>query len=152
MNPERVGLYAIHLLFAGLWSGSVLFVTAAVLPAARDGKINAEPLSWVTGRLQTISRLSAVLLLLTGLRMAMLEGYTSSESLFGTTNGLLVVAMIVLWLVLMGLVEVGASRLTDGTSQKKVRSPARDARPFFLAASLAAVLLLVNAGAITGGF
>lgn len=151
MGAESAGLYAIHLLFAGLWAGSVLFVTTAVLPAAAAGDLNATPLSSITGRLKTVSRVSAVFLLLTGLRMAMLGNYTDTDVLLGSTSGYLVVTMVVLWAVLMGLVEVGASRLTDGTNKKKVRAPAKAARPFFLAASGAAVLLLLTAGALAGG-
>lgn len=151
MSAESAGLYAIHLLFAGLWTGSVLFVTAAVLPVAGQGDLNATPLSALTGKLKLFSRVSAVLLLLTGLRMAMLGNYTSTDTLLGTTNGLLVVTMIVLWFVLMGLVEVGSSKLTDGTSKKKVRSPAKNAKPFFYGASAVAVLLLLNSGVLAGG-
>ncbi|MEF8882413.1 MAG: transporter [Halapricum sp.] len=152
MGVEESGLYAIHVLFAGIWTGSVVFVTWAVLPAARDGNLNAEPLSAITGRLRSLSRISALLLALTGVRMAMVlpHEYTSTDVLFGTNRGYLLVAMIGFWLVLMGLIEVGASRLADGTSQRKVREPARNARPFFLGATLVAVLLLVDAGLLLG--
>jgi uncharacterized membrane protein len=150
MGAEEAGLYAIHLLAAGVWTGSVVFVTLAILPAARDGNLNAAPLELVTGRLRWISRISAVVLLLTGLRMAMTGGYLSTDVLLGTTSGYLLVAMVVLWFVLMALVEVGSGKLADGTNRKKVREPARQARPFFLAGSLVAVLLLVDAGLITG--
>lgn len=148
MDPEAASLYAIHIVFAGLWTGSVAFLAWAVVPAAIDGSLNAEPLSALTDRFKLLSRASAIVLPLTGLRMAMIAPfeYTSPDLLFGTTQGYLLVGMITLWLVLMGLVEVGASKLLDGTSQQKVREPARNARPFFLAASVVAVLLLIDAG------
>ena len=152
MSAERAGLYAIHLLFAGLWAGGIVFVTVAVLPLAREGDLNASPLSAITGKLKLVSRVSVVLLLLTGLRMAMLGNYTDTDVLFGGLQGWLVVTMIVLWFVMMGLVEVGGSKLTEGTSQKKVREPAREARPFFLAASVVAVTLLVIGGVLSTGF
>jgi len=150
MGAEAAGLYAIHLLAAGVWTGSVVFVTWAILPPAYDGTLDAAPLELVTGRLQWISRLSAVVLLLTGLRMAMTGGYWSTDVLLNTTTGYLLVAMVVLWFVLMGLVEVGSSKLVAGSARKKVREPAREARPFFLAGTLVALLLLLDAGVITG--
>ena len=151
MSAESAGLYAIHLLFAGLWTGSVLFVTWAILPLAGNGDLNATPLESVAGKLKLVSRVSAVLLLLTGLRMAMLGNYTSTDVLFGTTNGYLVVTMVVLWFVLMGLLEVGAGKLTDGTGKKKVREPAKEAKPFLYGASVVALLLLLNSGVLAGG-
>lgn len=150
MGAEEAGLYAIHLLAAGLWTGGVVFVTWAILPMAREGNINAAPLSAMTGKLQWLSRISAIVLLATGLRMAMTGGYLSTDVLLGSTAGYLLVAMIVLWFVLMGLVEVGSARLSGGTGRDKVREPARNARPFFLGASVVAVLLLIDAGLITG--
>ena len=151
MSVELASLYAIHLVFAGLWAGAVVFVTWGILPLARDGTLDAAPLESITGRLKLLSRISAVILPLTGIRMAMLLSYTETAILFETTRGHLLIGMIVLWLVLMGLVEVGASKLTSGTTQQKVREPAREARPFLLASTAVAVLLLIDAGAISGG-
>ncbi|MFB6309288.1 MAG: transporter [Haloarculaceae archaeon] len=141
-------IYAIHVSFAALWTGAVLFVTAGVLPTALDGQINATPMKTVTGRLKLVSRASALLLLITGGHLAATR-YGGGE-LTGTTKGYLVIAMVVLWFLLAGLVEVGASKLSDGFDQNKVRSPAHEARPFLLAASAVAVLLLVDAGLILG--
>ncbi len=144
MSAIDTVVYAAHLLFAGLWSGSVLFVAYAVLPAARDGEVSADLLGRLTGKLTTVSRTSALLLLLTGGHMAGTQ-YTA-QSLFGTFPGYNVLAMVVLWFLLAGFVEVGTSRLSDGTGRDKVREPAAAARPFVLAASATALLLLVNAG------
>ena len=144
MSAVNALSYAIHLLFAGLWTGSVLFVSYAVLPAATDGRLNAGPLSDVAGKLATVSRASALLLLVTGAHLGVIR-YTVG-SLTGSVSGYLVVAMIVLWLALAGLVEVGTSRLTDGAERNKVREPARTARPLLLGASLVSVLLLVDSG------
>lgn len=148
MNAALAGVYAVHLLFAGLWTGSVLFVTYAVLPTAHDGDAEPGPLLRMTGKLTTISRASALLLLLTGLHLAATQyGF---GALLESVRGYLVVAMVVLWFALAGLVEVGASRLRDGFEANKVRTPARNARPLFLAASVVAVLLLVDAGLLLG--
>lgn len=147
MEPIEVGSWVVHTLFAGLWTGSVLFLTLAVLPLARDGRLNAAPLSSIAGRLKTVSRASALLLFATGSHMAAVRH--TGESLVETQGGWLVLSMLVLWFFLAGVVEVGAKRLTDGTERDKVREPARNARPFFLVGSLLAVLLLVNAGLLS---
>jgi len=147
MEPVEVTAYAVHSLFAGLWTGSVLFVSLGVLPLARDGELNAAPLSSVAGTLRTVSRASAVVLLLTGGHMAAVRH--TGESLFGTQGGYLVVAMVALWFGLMATVEVGTSRLTAGTERDKVREPARRARRLFQAASLLSVLLLIDAGLLS---
>jgi hypothetical protein len=67
-------------------------------------------------------------------------------SLFGSTRGYFVLTMV----ALSGLVEVGTSKLAEGTNQQKVRQPAAEARPFLLGASAVAVLLLVDAGLLLG--
>ena len=148
MGFVEAAVYGVHLLFAGLWSGSVLFVTLGVLPTAVDGDVNAAPMVTVTSRLTQVSRASALLLLLTGGHLA--TTFYTGTSLLNTTRGNLVLVMVALWFVLAALVEIGASKLSDGFAEKKVRTPARNARPFFLAASLVAVLLLLDAGALLG--
>ncbi|MBV0922851.1 transporter [Halomicroarcula limicola] len=148
MTAVDAAMYATHLVFAGLWAGSVLFTTYAVLPTAMNGDARPAPLSAMTGKLQTVSRASALLLLLTGGYLAQ-ANYTVG-SLTGSGRGHLVIAMVVLWFTLAALVEVGSAKLSDGFDRQKVREPAREARPFLLGASLVAVLLLVDAGAILG--
>ena len=135
----------VHLLFGGLWTGSILFVTVAVLPTARDGTIDSEPLARVTSRFTTIARSSALVTLATGAYWA--SAYDVGK-LVETTEGKLVVAMVLLWIGLGALSEIGAARLADGTDKRKVRTPATEARPFFLVGSLLAVALLLDAGAL----
>lgn len=138
-----------HLLFAGLWTGSVLFAAYAVIPTAASGDINAGPLDTIVGKLTTVSRASALFLLLSGGHLAGTR-YTT-ESLFGSPRGHLVLAMVALWFVLAALVEIGASKMRDGLDEQKVRSPARDAQTLFTAAAVVALLLLVDAGLLLGG-
>jgi len=144
-------MYTLHLLFGGVWTGSVVFVTLAVLPTAMNGVANAEPLVPVVSKLRNLSRLSALVMLASGGHMAgAAAGYTF-ESLASTTRGHLVLTMVVLWFLLIGLVEVGGGKLADGFDEKKVREPAREARPFFLAATVVSLLLLLDAGLLAGG-
>lgn len=134
---------AIHLGFAGLWVGSVIFLTVAILPLTREGAFDAAPLETVTSRLQWISRASALLLFASGGHLAGTR-YTVG-SLFGSAQGYLVLAMLALWFLLALLVELGSKRLATGFAERKVRQPAREAWPYFLAASLVGVLLFVDA-------
>jgi putative copper export protein len=139
---------AIHLLFAGAWTGSVLFMTYGVLPTARAGNIDTDPFADITSRLLTLSRASAAVLFLTGAHLAATK-YTV-ETLTGTVPGYLVIVMILLWLVLAGLVEVGMSKISEGLRERKVRTPAEKGRPFLLGASIVSILLLLNAGILLG--
>ncbi|ELY84016.1 hypothetical protein [Natrinema altunense] len=137
-----------HLVFAALWAGSVCFVAAVVVPLARDGAFNrTQPLEVISGKLTSISRVSSLVLLLTGGHLAG-NGYTF-EGLVGTTNGRLVLAMVALWLLLTALVEIGVKRFETGLTGKKIREPARDALPVFRAAAVAAIALLIVAGLLS---
>ncbi|APX98037.1 CopD family protein [Natronorubrum daqingense] len=139
-----------HLVFAAIWAGSVFYVAFVILPLARDGAFNStKPLEVISSKLTTISRISALLLLLSGGHLAG-TGYTS-ESLFNTTNGQLVLAMVALWAVLAALVEIGAKRLESGLNGKKLREPAGDALSIYRAAAVVAIALLVIGGMITTG-
>ena len=137
-----------HVVFAALWAGSVCFVAAVVLPLARDGAFNTtRPLEVISGKLTTISRVSSLVLFLSGSHLA---GTTyTAERLFGSINGWLVLAMVGLWLVLTALVEIGAKRFEAGLTGKKIREPAREAMPVFWAGAVAAVGLLIVAGLLS---
>jgi len=146
MATVDTAVNAIHLLFAGLWAGSVLFVARAVVPAAREGDLDATPLRGLVDQFRTWSRVSSLVLFLTGGHLAGTR-YTA-ETLLGSTRGYLVVAMVVLWFVLTGLVEVASGRLVDGLDERKVREPARSAAPLFTAAAVAAAALLTIGGVL----
>lgn len=143
-------VYTTHMLFAGLWTGGVVLFATAVLPPAVRGDLRPEPLATLTGRLTNLSRLSALLLLLTGGHMAGIR-YTF-ESLVGSPRGHLVLTMVGSWLVLAAVVEVGGSKMREGLSEEKVRTPARKARRFYQAGAAVAVLLLVVAGLLISGY
>ena len=138
----------VHLVFAAIWAGSVFYVAFVVLPLARDGQFNTtKPLEAISGKLTTISRVSALALLLSGGHLAG-NRYTT-ETLVGDTNGQLVLLMVALWFALAALVEVGAKRLESGLNGKKLREPAANALGLYRAAAAVAVALLVVGGAIT---
>lgn len=149
MSVADAAAATIHLLSAGLWTGSVLFVAYAVLPLAVAGDLRVTSFRPLVGKLTTVSRVSALALFASGGHMAG-NGYTV-DSLFGSSRGHLVLTMVLLWFVLAALVEVGSAKLRDGLDAGKVRSPARDARRTFHAAAVVAVALLVVAGFLAGG-
>lgn len=140
--------YVIHMLFAAIWTGGVIFMTYGVIPVARAGNIDTDPFADITSRLLTLSRLSALVLFLTGGHLA--GTLYTAESLTGSTKGYLVLAMLALWLLMAGLVEVGTKKISAGLRERKVRTPAEKGRPFFLGASVAALGLLVVAGVLLG--
>ncbi|WP_136602171.1 copper resistance protein CopD [Salinigranum halophilum] len=137
-----------HLVVGALWVGSVVFFAVVVLPAARGGTLNAEPLDSMAGSLTRGSRVAAVVMFLTGGHLTGTR-YTF-ETLASTTNGNLVLVMLALWLGLTALVEVGSSRLRDGLDRKKVREPAANALGLFRGAAVAGALVFLTAGAIVG--
>jgi hypothetical protein len=132
------------MIFAAALTGSVLYVALFVNPAAVTGDIGNEAFARVTSGLTTVTRASAVVLLLTGGHQA--GTLYTFETLLGTGRGHLVVTMLVLWVAMTGLVEVAGSKLRDGLDAGKLREPAREARPFLRGAAVLAVLLLVDAG------
>lgn len=149
MSLVETGVATVHLLFAAVWTGSVVFVALAVHPLAMDGEIGPEPLSRLAGWLRHITRASAILLLLTGGHLA--ATHYSVDSLTGTTGGWLVLAMLLLWVILVALVEIATGRLVDGTGRQKIREPARKARRPLQVAAVVAVLLLVDGGLLAAG-
>ena len=138
-------MYTVHTALSALWTGSVLFVVLAVLPLAMDGDVSPDVLGRVVSTLQWVTRASALLTLLSGGYLAVTGGYTV-DRLTGTTGGYLVVAMVLLWLGLAAVVEIGSARAQRGIDERKIRQPARDARPFYLAAVALSVGLLVVSG------
>lgn len=144
MAALDTAVQVLHLATAGLWTGAVVFLPFAVLPVARRGDIRPAPLRAIVARLLTVSRASSLVLFVTGGHLA--ATFYEVESLTGTTRGHLVLGMLALWLAMTALVEVGGSRMRGGLDDEKVRTPARDARPFFLGAAACAVLVLVDAG------
>ena len=137
-------MYTIHTAFSALWAGSILFVVAAVLPLAMDGRLEPAAFGSVVSKLRWITRISALLLLATGGHLA--GTLYTAETLTGTASGYLVLLMLALWFGLAGLIEVGSAKAERGVDEKKIREPARAARPFYLLAAAFAVGLLVVSG------
>lgn len=137
-------MYTVHTAFSALWAGAVLFVVLAVLPLAMDGELSPEAFGNVVSKLQWVTRISALLLFVTGGHLA--GTLYTVDTLTGTSRGYLVLVMLALWLGLAAVVEIGSAKANRGIADRKIREPARNARPFYLAAAAFAVGLLVVAG------
>ncbi|MFB6254945.1 MAG: hypothetical protein ABEI06_10080 [Halobacteriaceae archaeon] len=117
----------IHIVFAGLWTGSVMFIALVGMP--KDGIY----------RFQWISRISAILLVLTGAHLATVR---FPENAFTTSGrGWAVIFMVILWFLLAAISEVAANRYEDGTA---------NAMPLFRVGGVIATLLLIDAGILVG--
>lgn len=150
MDLIHAVMWTIHVGFATLWTGSVLFVTLAVLPPATRGEIGSDVLDTLVGRLRWITRIAAVAFVVSGGHMAG-QLYTV-DTLTGTGRGHLVLTMIVLWLIVTGLVEAAGGKLSRGLDAGKLREPARDVKPLFYAAAALSVALVITAGLLANPF
>jgi len=134
MTAIETAVYATHVVFAGLLTGSVLFAALTVPGIAAN--VSTSVREALAGTLRNVSRASAVLLVLTGGYMLTLGGYTDSGVLTGTARGHAVLGMVVLWFLLTGVTEAAGSRIASGD----------DATPFLYGGAVLAVALLVDAG------
>ncbi|WP_313695044.1 transporter [Halorarum halobium] len=144
MPLALTGAYVLHTLFAGVWVGAVLLATWKVVPLAKGGGLDPDALGSISSGLTTITRVAALVFVATGGHMA--ATVYGSELLFGTGRGHLVLTMLALWLVMTGLVEVGASKIRSALDVGKVRTAAHDAETFLRLASVVGVVLLVIGG------
>ncbi len=162
--------FVLHVLSAALWTGATLFVVYAVLPRAVDGTMR--PTTFVDGahRLLLITRWTGLVLPITGAYMIWAL-YTPLELLTSTTRGWLVLAMLTLWGIMNGLIEMGVLRMrreldpelgwgtymAEGFPAERVDGSvpasrlAAAGRPYLLASGGCAVILLVDAALLAGG-
>jgi hypothetical protein len=169
----RTAAYVAHVLSGAFWTGAVLFVVYAVLPRATDGNLSRESFADAANRLLAVTRWTGVALPVTGAYLVWVL-YGSVGSLTATPRGWAVVAMLSLWGVMNGLVEMGVLRmrrefdpgigwgrymaeglpaeaLADGGSPPTTERLAAVVRPYLLASAALAVLLLVDAALLAGG-
>lgn len=145
-------MIAAHLFFAAIWVGSVAFMTVAVLPLARDGNLDRQPLDALVGRTLWFARVGAALTLISGTHLMGTRGdYYDFDVLLSTRSGQAVLAMILLWLAMIGLVEVGSRRIRSGLAANLVREPSRDGLQWYYTATLIGILLFIDGGLLAVG-
>ena len=165
--------FVLHVLSGALWTGATLYVVYATLPRATDGTLGRAAFVDAAHRLLMITRWTGVVLPVTGAYMAW-RLYAPVEALATTPRGWAVLAMLSLWGVMNGLVELGVLRMrrevdpdlgwgryvAEGFPVDALAGVggvpgsarlASVARPYLLASGGLAVLLLVDAALLAGG-
>lgn len=136
--------YSLHTLFGTLWAGSMLFVAAVVLPAARTGKIDPPALGVIFARFRWLTRISVLVTFVTGGHLAGTL-YTTS-TLSGSTAGQIVLVMLGLWLLMAAVIEIGTARAMRSVRAEKRRQPIHDVARFYAIGAVCAVGLFLTAG------
>ena len=149
MSVLATTMVFLHNLFAMLWVGSVLFFTYAVLPSAREGSLGRDPLETLLDGLTTVTRVSALLLLLSGLLMG-LNLYTV-DRLLATTSGWLVIGKVVLWIALAGIIEAGAGKLRSDLDGGTLHTAVENTTSLFYVASGIAILSALSVALLSTG-
>lgn len=138
----------LHLLYGGLWTGAIAFFAWRIRPLVAEGALGVEPAVRIVSGLRWLTRGGALVFVVTGGHMAA-RNYPDGL-LFESSNGHVVILMLVTWFVLTGLVEFGAARMLRELDAGRLRTAGRETRLPFLAAGALSLLLLVLGGYLAG--
>jgi len=134
---------ALHLLFAGLWAGATVFFAWRVRPLAANGDIDVQPLLAMGSGLRWLTRVSAVVFVVTGGHLAATR--YGDGALLSTSRGHVVLTMLVLWLVVTGLLEMALGKMETALGEGHIQTAGREARlPLLASAVLLSVVLLLG--------
>ncbi len=161
--------YVAHVISAALWTGATLYVVYALWPEAMSGQLSVRTFVSQVHKLLLITRWTGVVLPVTGAYLIWVL-YTPLELLIESQGGLLVLAMLALWGVMNGLIEVGILQMRNTVDEvsfgpymaegfptelvdesTSVTELAALGRPYLLASAVCAVALLVVAALLAGG-
>ncbi|MFB6087223.1 MAG: hypothetical protein ABEJ85_01785 [Haloarculaceae archaeon] len=134
----------LHVLFAGLWTGAVVFVAWKVVPLVAAGDVDVAPATALLSGLRLLTRVSALVFLATGGHLAGTK--YGGGRLLGTVDGYAVVAMLATWLLLTGLVEMGVGRTLSALDDDRLRTAGQENLTLFRVMGLLAVVLLLLGG------
>jgi hypothetical protein len=163
MTAALAASYVLHVLAGLAWVGSL---AGGLVVTARGGDLTPAGLERGLDGLLQLTRVTGLILPATGLYQVWVLYPTAR--LFSTPRGWLIVAMITLWGLVNGLVELGAYRVrrADGAEMGLARHTlarltisgnadtthlAATARPYLWAAAAGGLLLLVDAGLLASG-
>ncbi|OYR49458.1 copper resistance protein CopD [Halorubrum sp. Ea8] len=102
--------FVFHVLSGALWTGATLYVVYATLPRAADGTLGRAAFVDAAHRLLMVTRWTGVVLPVIGAYMIWAL-YTPLGLLTASGRGWAVLAMLSLWGVMNGLVELGVLRM-----------------------------------------
>lgn len=165
--------FVFHVVSGALWTGATLYVVYATLPRASDGVLGRDAFVDAAHRLLMITRWTGIVLPVTGAYMIWVL-YRPLTLLTATPRGWAVIAMLSLWGVMNGVIELGVLRmrrevdpaigwgaymaegfpidaLDEGGAAPSATRLAAVGRPYLLASGGLAVLLLVDAALLAGG-
>jgi hypothetical protein len=135
---------AVHLLFAGLWAGATVFFAWRVRPLVANGDIGVQPTMALSSGLRWLTRISAVVFVVTGGHMAATQ--YGAGALFASARGHIVVTMLVFWLVATGLLEMGLGKMETELGEGRIQTAGREVRVPVVTASVFLTVLLLLGG------
>ena len=106
--------FVLHVVSGALWTGATLYVVYATLPRATDGTLSREAFVDAAHRLLLITRWTGVVLPITGAYMVWVL-YTPLSLLTTSSRGWAVLAMVALWGLMNGVIEMGVLRMRRET-------------------------------------
>lgn len=136
----------LHVLFAGLWTGATIFFAWRIHPLLVDGNIRVQPTMAITSGLRWLTRIGAVVFVATGAHMAATIPTYADGGLFTTSKGYAVLAMLVLWFVVTGLIEVSMGTIQDELSEGRIQTAGRESQTLVRVAATFSVVLLLLSG------
>jgi len=143
MSTVYTVLNTIHLLFAGLWAGATIFFAWRVRPLVAAGDIDIQPTMALSSGLRWLTRISAVVFVVTGGHMAATR--YGDGALLSTPRGHAVLGMLVLWLVATGLLEMALGKIETELGEGRLRTAGKETKlPITAAAVLVSLTLLLG--------
>lgn len=136
----------LHVLFAGIWAGTTVFYAWRIHPLLSDGDIGVTSAMSITTGLRWLTRIGAVVFVVTGGHMAATTPMYADGGLFSTSMGHAVLGMLTLWLVVTGLLEASISKIQDSLGQGKIQTAGRETQTLVRAAATFSVVLLLLGG------
>ena len=134
----------LHVLFAGIWSGTTVFYAWRIHPLLSEGEIDATSAMSITTGLRWLTRIGAVVFVVTGGHMAG-TGYGDGR-LFSDPMGHAVLGMLTLWLVVTGLLEMAIGKMQPHLGDGRIQTAGRETETFIKVAATFSVVLLLLGG------
>jgi hypothetical protein len=136
----------LHVLFAGIWAGTTVFYAWRIHPLLSNGDIGVTSAMSITTGLRWLTRIGAVVFVVTGGHMAATTPTYADGGLFSTSMGHAVLGMLALWLVVTGLLEASIGKIQDALGEGKIQTAGRENETLIRVAATFSVVLLLLGG------